>query len=151
MPFRDGTFELVYASHVLEHVPWYQAEATLREWVRILAPGGALEVWVPDGLRIAKAFVDAEMHGSADFTKDGWYRFNTGRDPCTWANGRIFSYGDGDGSKLSPNWHMALFSSRHLGDLMEAAGLTHIEQLDHADVRGHDHGWINMGLRGRKP
>ena len=58
LPFADGTFHLIYASHVLEHVPWYQLEATLAEWVRILRPGGRLEVWVPNGLRIAQAEID---------------------------------------------------------------------------------------------
>ena len=101
LPFAAGTFDVVYASHVLEHTPWYQLEATLGEWARILKPGGALEIWVPDGLRIAQAFVEAEG-GTNYIDKDGWYRFNPRKDPCVWANGRIFSYGDGTGSKSSP-------------------------------------------------
>ena len=52
LPFEDNTFDLVYASHVLEHIPWYKVEEVVKEWVRILKPGGVLEVWVPDGLKI---------------------------------------------------------------------------------------------------
>ena len=59
LPFRDGAFDVVYASHILEHIPWYNAEQVLAEWVRVVAPGGRLEIWVPDGLKICKAFVDA--------------------------------------------------------------------------------------------
>ena len=38
MPFRDGTFDRVHASWVLEHIR--QPERVLREVRRILAPGG---------------------------------------------------------------------------------------------------------------
>jgi len=27
LPFADNTFELIYASHILEHIPWYGTEA----------------------------------------------------------------------------------------------------------------------------
>ena len=73
MPFGDNTFDVVYASHVIEHLPWYQVKLAVREWVRILKPGGALEIWTPHGLRIAKAFVDAEERGIQDFHNDGWW------------------------------------------------------------------------------
>ena len=56
----DGTFNLVYASHILEHTAWIRPAEILTEWVRVLKPGGVLEIWVPDGLRIAEAFVGAE-------------------------------------------------------------------------------------------
>ncbi len=63
LPFRDNTFDLIYASHVLEHIPWYMTEQVLREWFRILKPTGQLEVWVPDGLKICKVLVDVELGG----------------------------------------------------------------------------------------
>lgn len=91
LPFRPGTSEVIYASHVLEHIPWYKTAEVLVEWVRVLAPGGRLEIWVPDGLKICKAFVEAEERGSTDFQKDAWYRFNETKDPCLWASGRVFS------------------------------------------------------------
>lgn len=157
LPFPDGTFALIYASHILEHIPWYQTVDALREWRRILAPGGVLEVWVPDGLKICRAFVEAESGGwvgggGEDHTiNDGWYRFNPQRDPCIWAAGRIFTYGDGDGNPTSPNWHRALFSPRHLENCLRAAGFESIERLPRAHVRGDDHGWINLGMRAIKP
>jgi predicted SAM-dependent methyltransferase len=47
--FADRTFSVIYASHVVEHFD-YQNELTrtLREWHRVLAPGGLLHVSVPD-------------------------------------------------------------------------------------------------------
>ena len=31
---------------------------------------------------------------------------------------------------------------------IEPSGLKGVEQLTQVDVRGHDHGWINLGMRG---
>jgi len=71
LPFKDNTFDLIYASHVLEHIPWYKTEEVLREWVRILKPGGQLEVWVPDGLKICQTLLKAELEGINEIEKDG--------------------------------------------------------------------------------
>jgi len=39
--FETGTFAAVYASHVLEHFDYKDGlVAALREWNRVLAPGG---------------------------------------------------------------------------------------------------------------
>ncbi|MBN2023861.1 MAG: methyltransferase domain-containing protein [Pirellulales bacterium] len=151
LPLPDECFEVVYASHVLEHIPWYQTEHVLREWTRILKPGGVLEIWVPDGEKICKAFIDGECDANHDFQKDGWYRFNEEKDVCKWAAGRLLTYGDGTGDSADPNWHRALFSRRYLKALMERVWLLDVTLLDRSEVRGDDHGWINLGMRGRKP
>jgi len=150
LPFPDGVFDTLYASHILEHVAWYKTEQTLAEWVRVLKPGGSLEVWVPDGLKIAEAFVDAEKRADTAFEADGWWRYNEDRDPCAWFSGRVFSYGDGTGRVGHFNWHLAAFSERRLKTLMSAAGLVNVQRMAPQDVRGFDHGWINLGVRGQK-
>ena len=47
--FAQGSFVEVYASHVLEHFDYQQGLLqALTEWQRVLAPGGALRLSVPD-------------------------------------------------------------------------------------------------------
>jgi predicted SAM-dependent methyltransferase len=46
--FADDSISLIYASHVLEHFPRGQSTTVLREWRRVLAPGGILRLSVPD-------------------------------------------------------------------------------------------------------
>ena len=48
LPFADGTVEEVRASHVLEHLTFRQAREALRDWFRVLQPGGVIRVAVPD-------------------------------------------------------------------------------------------------------
>lgn len=151
LPFPDRSFNGIYASHIIEHVPWYSVAGTLSEWARTLKPGGYLEVWTPNGLQVARAFVEAEDASSTDFHSDGWWRFNPEKDPCKWASGRFFSYGDGQGTPGHPNWHKAAFSPRYLMKLFAEAGLTEIRQMERSEVRAYDHGWINLGVRGIKP
>ena len=148
--FGDEEFDLIYASHVLEHIPWYQTAHVLCQWKRILKKGGALEIWVPDGLKIARAYLDASLTGAQDFQMDGWYRFNEQRSADLWFSGRMFSYGDGTGRGDDPNWHRAAFSEYFLAALLQQAGYSSVEKLSSCDVRGYDHGWINLGVRAVK-
>jgi len=46
LPFRDGAFDRVYCSEVLEHV--LDPEAVIREMHRVLAPGGVAVISVPN-------------------------------------------------------------------------------------------------------
>jgi predicted SAM-dependent methyltransferase len=56
--FADGTFSALYSSHVLEHLDYKdELHAGLREWHRVLAPGGRLYVSVPDLAVLAKLFL----------------------------------------------------------------------------------------------
>jgi predicted SAM-dependent methyltransferase len=47
--FEDATFDAVYGSHVLEHFDYKDGLlAALKEWLRVLKPGGVLHLSVPD-------------------------------------------------------------------------------------------------------
>jgi SAM-dependent methyltransferase len=46
LPFPDESFDVLTAWHVIEHVE--DVDATLREWRRVLRPGGVLAMETPD-------------------------------------------------------------------------------------------------------
>jgi ubiquinone/menaquinone biosynthesis C-methylase UbiE len=46
LPFPDGSFDVLTAWHVIEHVP--DVEQTLAEWFRVLRPDGVLALETPD-------------------------------------------------------------------------------------------------------
>ncbi len=87
LPIESETYDRVFASHVLEHVPWYRVKFALTEAHRILKPGGELEIYVPDFEAIVRSYL-AKQCG------DKWRVFNPDNDYMTWVNGRIFTYGE---------------------------------------------------------
>jgi predicted SAM-dependent methyltransferase len=54
--FPDGSASLVYASHVLEHFPRHETLAVLKEWARVLEPGGLLRLAVPDFEKLIQVY-----------------------------------------------------------------------------------------------
>ena len=57
IPFRDASFDVIYHSHLLEHLEPADAERFLSECLRVLAPGGILRVAVPDLEGIARSYL----------------------------------------------------------------------------------------------
>jgi len=49
-PFKDNVASFIFASHIIEHLTYRQAEDLLRESFRILAPGGVIRIATPDYL-----------------------------------------------------------------------------------------------------
>jgi ubiquinone/menaquinone biosynthesis C-methylase UbiE len=44
--FRDNVLDYVFSSHMLEHVD--NEDTVLREWIRVIKPGGYLVLYLPD-------------------------------------------------------------------------------------------------------
>lgn len=146
LPFSSDTFDVIYASHILEHTPWFNLTVTLKEWVRVLRPGGVLEVWVPDGYKLTKFIIDIEEGVERSEWLDDWRPHNFEGNPYKWANGRLL-YGVATGY---PAWHTAIITPKFLAMTMCEAGLSEIEIMPEAMTRGRKHGWINLGVRGIK-
>lgn len=63
LPFPDGSAAAIYASHVLEHLYFYEARSLLLESFRVLASGGVLRVVVPDLKAIAEEYLGERPFG----------------------------------------------------------------------------------------
>lgn len=46
--FATQSCDLVYSSHLLEHIEYEKVPATLQEWTRVIKPGGHLALYLPD-------------------------------------------------------------------------------------------------------
>jgi SAM-dependent methyltransferase len=53
---QDGSVELIYNCHVLEHFKRREVARVLREWYRVLAPGGVLRISVPDFAALCEVY-----------------------------------------------------------------------------------------------
>lgn len=53
---EDNQAELIYCSHALEYFDRIEAEKTLKEWYRVLAPGGVLRLAVPNFPKLVEVY-----------------------------------------------------------------------------------------------
>jgi ubiquinone/menaquinone biosynthesis C-methylase UbiE len=72
LPFRDATFDALFAGEVIEHVP--DVQVTLREWNRVLKPGGIAIITTPNRDRLVSRADRVERPYSADHLSEVSYR-----------------------------------------------------------------------------
>ena len=125
-PFHDNEFDVVHSSHCLEHIPWYQTDAALKEARRVLKPGGTLEIWVPDFAFIVESYLKGVCG-------DKWARYGTQSDFMRWVNGRLFAY-ERDNEQ---NFHRAVFDRPYLKQCMMQAGFSETVDLSNPRESGH--------------
>lgn len=133
--YDNDTFDLVYASHVLEHFPRKQTLNILQEWARILKKGGILRISVPNIEELVKIYqqekdldqIIGPLYGKQD------YRYN---------------------------YHYTVFDYKILKGLMEKAGLASVHYWDfkrtiHSDYWDYSQAetkgvFISLNIEGRK-
>jgi len=62
-PFADGSFQYIFAEHVIEHIPWEAGLRMLQQCYRVLARGGKIRIITPDLARfitLLNSQIDAE-------------------------------------------------------------------------------------------
>lgn len=110
IPRADEAFDEVFSSHTIEHVGWREVRATLIEWLRILKPGGRLEIILPDFFRL-------------------WENLITQRDlppSAKWRGGPVDSefvaYVTGGGQDYPENVHLAHYTDTWYRETLEGLG-----------------------------
>lgn len=69
LPFDPFSIDLVYAEHFIEHITLDEAEALMRECLRILAPGGVVRLSTPD---LAFLIEEYREHRLTEWANMGW-------------------------------------------------------------------------------
>ena len=132
-PIADDTYDIVYASHCIEHVEFENVKPILMELRRILKPSGTAELWTPDFAQIVKCYLLKEMG-------DTWARGQ--KDYMRWVNGRIYGYGE------ESNLHRCMLDAEYLIKLMEECGFVFTKELPVEAAAKH--GRMQFGVRGQK-
>ena len=63
LPYPDNSVAAIFSSHALEHVAKAQVPVTLKEWYRVLQPGGVLILRIPDLEWCCKWFLEHPTTG----------------------------------------------------------------------------------------
>ena len=134
--FADASLEEIRMSAVLEHLYRYQRAAALREWHRLLRPGGTLRIdHLPDFAFIARAYVERKPGVlRPTFDLDEVYRYTHG-DPVPW--------------NAEEQLHKDLFTRESVACELEAAGFQGVEVVN-APYRNEVHA-LSLNAVARKP
>ena len=83
LPFQDSSFDAVYCSHFVEHIPLRKIDSFLQECMRVIKPGGVLRIVMPDYFFLCKEFI--KNFENQDFEKANFIKILT-LDQCVRTN-----------------------------------------------------------------
>jgi predicted SAM-dependent methyltransferase len=102
--FKDGSADLIYASHCLEHFSHWKTHQILREWCRVLKPGGVLRLSVPDFDKLLRIYAASG-------------------DNISVILGPLMG-----GQDYPLNFHGAVFTKHRLSSLLQEAGFSNCRE-----------------------
>lgn len=74
IPYVSGTISAVRSFHSLEHVGFGEAELAIREWFRVLRPGGSVQLRMPDVERCFQAYTAATLENKVWQKTRAWFK-----------------------------------------------------------------------------
>src|SRR5437868_1556970 len=150
IPYPDQTFDVVYHSHLLEHIDREHASKFLSGCLRVLKPGGVIRIVVPDleqlGRRYVKALgsndplADPDYDGALEEMFDQMVpRIPRERAGRRWIVRVLENIFVGDTAR-NGTLHRWMYDRFSLSRLLEQTGFVDIATADHRSsrIRGWD-------------
>jgi SAM-dependent methyltransferase len=126
---KDGSYDVIYACHVLEHFSFHAVQGVLENWVRKLKPGGRIFIAVPNFRYLAARYL---LKGKIENILP----------PLL------------GGQEYRENFHYCAFDKRSLGALMKKVGLQDVGSFKASDYdfTAHDCSrWpLSLNMVGRR-
>lgn len=118
----DNSVDLIYNCHVLEHFKRREVKRVLKEWKRVLKPGGILRTSVPDFAKLCEVY---QQYGDLELVI-----------------GPLFGRQD-----YLYNFHYNVFDYKTLSKILEEVGFVEIRRYDwreteHADIDDYSQAYI---------
>jgi predicted SAM-dependent methyltransferase len=115
IPLKDSTVMEIYSSHLLEHLNFAEINSLLAGMNRVLVPGGALRVCVPDASRYISAYINGfEFRIESELYQPGFTKTDSLIDQVNY-----IAYMGGE--------HKYLFDKENLTNLLIKHGYVSIE------------------------
>ena len=135
LPFRDGFATAVYGSHVLEHLYFAEAKRLLAECFRVLEPGGALRLVVPDLRAIVSEYLGERPFADGSGAASPADRMNERLSlrPAEPPKGsflyRLYS------AATELHWHKWMYDADSLAAHVRAAGFEDVGEMAYNESR----------------
>ncbi len=111
--FPDNSVDMIYASHVLEHIPRAHLAPTIKEWRRVLKKGATLRLSVPDFDNLVSVYLGEGR--KVDLVRDNVL----GQEP---------PYDN----------HYTLWSMEKMNEVMKESGFTNVRRWSPETAAHHD-------------
>ena len=157
IPFNDNTFDVVYHSHLLEHIDEENAPVFLKECFRVLKPNGIIRIAVPDLQSIINRYNSAvsrlengDMKAFSDHRKSTYELFDqmvrketTGTEEQRFALKFIERIVRGNAAKVG-ELHRWMYDEYSLGKLLLDIGFENVQT--ESPTTSRIEGWAQFNL-----
>lgn len=125
LPMVDSTMQEILANHVIEHISWRRLPFVIKEWYRVLMPGGKLVLRTPNLKFICESYL-AKIITKEHPNDEGFIKQNLSKEitPSWWANIKLFS-----GQDYDANFHCCCFDFDMLSDLLTRYGFVRVSEV----------------------
>lgn len=131
VPVDANTYDEVRTVHVIEHVPIDVGRMALREWYRILKPGGIVHIDTPNFMRNARLYAEDNDNWLSDFNslhplEQVAITINGIPNRTLWINFKVFSTAN------QFDLHYCNYDAELLIHLCREAGFAHTKVMQYS-------------------
>jgi SAM-dependent methyltransferase len=145
LPFDNESVDVIYSSHVIEHIPWYSVMFALSEACRILKHDGEIIIHTPD----LDYLISCYLNRKAGDNWDG-RGLNPEMDFFLWFNSRLFNLPDKGEGPESLFWHRSTWSEGELIRRLNSVGFRTVKRSKDRPLNDIQNGPINMCIKAIK-
>jgi SAM-dependent methyltransferase len=125
--FSSDSVDVVYASHVFEHLTQYAAELFLQEAIRVLKRNGVVRLVVPDLLALADQYVSAARNDDVAASSRFLYAINLHKENA-YPRQRHYLYRIVNWLQNYPHQHKYMYDNLSLRKCLQVAGFKRVQQ-----------------------
>lgn len=158
--FTSGAVDIVYASHLFEHLRLPSADLFLRESYRVLKPGGVIRLVVPDLYQICRKYVNEYESGNKEASGYLLWAINLHREgqygqKINWAHKMLLEW------QGYPHQHKYMYDEYSLGKKIQDFGFHQLRAHTYGvstymsdcikEVEGTKESYLSVYLEALKP
>lgn len=121
IPLPDGSVRKIIHNHLIEHIPWRNAPALVREMSRVLVPNGVMEFRTPDLKFICQNYLNGKITPEWPGDEEAMKNIFGEVGPSQWAIIKLFS-----GQDYPSNFHFCCYDFHSITELLTRNGFSKV-------------------------